>query len=58
MFLEGFHCQATKRPKRGFVMAIYLWVEGLTTFEESLYQGAEIPNRGSVNTMDVWINAP
>jgi hypothetical protein len=34
MSLEVPHCQATKRPNRGFVNAKYLWVERLTTFEK------------------------
>jgi hypothetical protein len=50
--LEESHCQATKGLNRGIVIARYLWVEGLTTFEESLYQAAKMPNRDSVNTMD------
>jgi hypothetical protein len=58
MTLEESHCQATKRPNRAFVNARYLWVEGLTTFEEPLYHEAKMPNRGSVITMDGGTQAP
>jgi hypothetical protein len=49
MSLEKSHCQATKRPKREFVNAKYLWVEGLMTIEETHFQAAKMPNRSSVN---------
>jgi hypothetical protein len=51
MTLEEFYCQATKRPNGDFVNARFLWVEGLMTFEKSLYQSAKMPNIGSVNSI-------
>jgi hypothetical protein len=47
--LEESSCKATKRPKRGFVDARYLWVEGLISNEKSQFQTAKMPNKGSVN---------
>jgi hypothetical protein len=43
MTLEKSHCQATRSPKGGFVDAIYLWIEGHTTFEKSHFQDAKMP---------------
>jgi hypothetical protein len=57
MTLEESNCHYTKRPYRGFVNARYVWFEGLTTFAESLYQAANMPNRGSVNTKNGGIHA-
>jgi hypothetical protein len=48
MTLEVTHCQATKRPNRGFV-------EGLMYILESRFQPAKMPNRGSVNTRYLWL---
>jgi hypothetical protein len=58
MTLEEIHCQASKRPNRGFVNAIYLWVQGITTIEESHFQAAKMQKRGSINTMGGWSDAP
>jgi hypothetical protein len=58
MPLEELLCQATKRPNGGFVNARYLWVEGLTTFEKSLYQTAKMPMIGSVNSIGGGNHAP
>ena len=49
MTLEECHLKATKKPKRGFEDASYLWVEGIMTFEESQFQASKITNIDSVN---------
>jgi hypothetical protein len=51
-------CQATKRPNRGLLDAIFLWIEGHTTFEKSHFQAAKMPNRGTINTMGGGSEAP
>jgi hypothetical protein len=51
MTLEESHCQASKRPNRGFVNAKHLWVDGLTIIQESHFHAANMPNSGSINNM-------